>query len=154
MDTKMIINCRAPCVWTRLRDKILYLLSLLLWTTLLLLLFRVEISELVYFFTSFYLVMVLLVTVLLVAWSHYRKTVFHFFATKQNRRTRFTLLRPHVAAKYFCIEEKYLCVLQYEKSTVIRHGKDGHISSVLFHHQLIDLPVLFDEDKVHYSAVA
>ena len=154
MNSEMIINCRAPCIWMRVRDKILYFISLLLWVTLLPLLFRVEISELIYFFTSFYLAMVLLVSMLLVAWSHYKKTVFRSLAKKQDRRTRYTLLHPHAAAKHFSLEEKHLCALQHEKSTVVQHGKDGHVSSVVFHNHAIAPPALFTKDNAWYCAVA
>ena len=133
MDFEMIINCKITCVWMRVRDKILHLVSFFLWAILLTVLFRIEAKELLNFITSFYLAMVFLVCGLLLTWSHYQKSVFSFVRKRQNRRARFTALPPKATAEYFFMEEMQVCALQREKSTIIQHGKDGLASSLLFH---------------------
>lgn len=82
MDLEMIINCKIPCVWMPTRDKILRLLSLLMWVTLLVLLVRIETAEVVKFFASSYIAMVFLIGGLLTAWPHYRKAAFRCLGIK------------------------------------------------------------------------
>lgn len=154
MDLEMIINCKVPCVWMRTRDKILHLLSLLMWVTLLVLLFRIETAEVVKFFSSFYIAMVFLVGGLLVAWSHYRKTAFRFLTKKQNRRTRYTSLAPEIAAEYFCLDEQQVCALQREKSTLVQHGKDGDTCSLGFHYHARNSTMLLTENQAPYREAA
>lgn len=155
MELEMIINCKVACGWMRIRDKILYFLSLLLWITLLGLLFELETAEVVKFFSSFYIGMVFLVGGLLLAWSHYRKTVFRFVTKKENRRTRYRALAPAIAAKYFCLDEQQVCALQREKSTLVKHGKDGDTCAVGFHYHARNSTLLsHDQAPSSYSEAA
>lgn len=154
MDLEMIINCKVPCVWMRTRDKILHLLSLLMWVTLLILLFRIETAEVVKFFSSFYIAMVFLIGGLLAAWSHYRKAAFRFLAKKRNRRMRYSALAPAIAAEYFCLEEQQVRALQREKSTRVQHGKDGDMCPLGFHYHAPDASLLLTRNQAPYRAAA
>ena len=154
MDLEMIINCRVTCMWMRMRDGLLLLFSGLLWATLLVVLFRIEVQEFLGFISSFYLAMVFLVTGLLLSWSQYRKSISRLVSKKTNRRTRYTAVAPRATAKYFLMEEKQVRALQREKSTVVQHGQDGHPSFLLFHTHSLMHSVPFKKKIAQYHAAA
>lgn len=154
MELEMIINCKVPCVWMRTRDQILQLLSLAMWSALIVLLFRIESFEWVKFISSLYIAMVILVSGLIMAWSHYRKIVFQFLTKKKNRRTRYTSLAPGITAKHFYMEEKLVRALQQKKCTLIQHCKDGDASFILFLKPSSTPSVLLPKSKVLYSEAA
>lgn len=154
MESEMIIYCKATNLWIRARDYLLYSLSLLLWAALLSTMLRMKPGEILLFFSSFYLVMLFLVTGLIFGWSRYRKSIFRIITRDRNRRMRYPVLAPCMTAKYLFIEEDQLRALQMKKGTIIQHSNEGQISSLVFHNHTFLHCVSFKERIARYYAAA
>lgn len=128
MNSEMVICRKVSCKWIGLRDKVLFLLSWLLWAATLFAVWKVELSN---SNILTYLGAIMALGGLFLVWSQFNKIYFLYSSRKKGRRPDCKPLESETVAAYFDVKAKYLCGMYGEKHVVISHSESGHVSGML-----------------------
>lgn len=150
MSAELIINCKVACRLMRMRDNVLFLLSWILWATMILALYHTEFKG---FVSLAYVSVVATVAGAFFLWSHFRKAVFRY-SKRPDRRSGHPRLTPAMVAGYFGMEEERLRAMQQERYTSIQHLQDGHVMAVSPPHQVQALVLVPKKFNVRLRAAA